>query len=65
MKISVTVNQDELKKLVLDHMRLKLGNVDLDEKQVKIETKSGQNWTSEWESGAGFRATYKAEVKYG
>lgn len=61
MKLSVTVDETELKNLVITHMREKLGNLDLDEKQVRIETKSAQNWKSEWESGAGFRATYEGE----
>lgn len=56
MKLRIEVTQEELKQLVYDRMAQLLGEVPFDPKDVKIETKSQQNYRSEWESNAGFRA---------
>jgi len=55
MKIQIELTESDLRKLVLDHLREKI-NADLEEKDVKIETKSAQNYRAEWET-AKFRAT--------
>jgi hypothetical protein len=55
MKLSTEIDESTLRKLVLQHMREKLGAVSLDEKDVVIEVKSKQNYRSEWELAA-FRA---------
>lgn len=56
---SITVNYDEneLKALVLKDLANKLGSIKLDEKNIKIEVKSKQNYKSEWEVAA-YRASY-------
>lgn len=55
VKVRIEVDQAKLKELVLEYLREQV-NFPLTEKDVKIETKSAQNYRSEWESGAGFRA---------
>ena len=55
MQINIELNENDLKKLVLDHLREKLGDIQLNERDVDIEVKSQQNFRSEWEK-ANFRA---------
>jgi hypothetical protein len=54
--LTVTIDEVELKKLVIAHLQ-SMSSVTITQNDVKIETKSKQNYKSEWESGAGFRAT--------
>lgn len=56
MNIDVTINEDQLRKLILAYLSEQLGEVQFDPKYVKIEVKSKQNYKSEWEAAA-FRAT--------
>lgn len=59
MKIRIEITKEDLQKLVLDKMRELVPNIGLfDEKMVKIQTKSKQNYKSEWEE-ADFRAIYE------
>lgn len=57
MKIKIELNEATLRTLVVNHIQLKLGAVNLDPRDVLIEVRSKQNFKSEWE-GAEFRATY-------
>jgi hypothetical protein len=61
MRIVIEIDEATLKRLVIQELESKLGSVVLDEKKVVIETKSKQNYRSEWESAA-FRARYEADV---
>lgn len=63
MKILISLSTDDLKKLVLDHIKSQiLTTNDYDPKNVTIETKSKQNYKSEWEV-AEFRAIYEVNEK--
>ena len=55
MRTSVELTEKELKELVYQFLSQKLGELDFNEDDVKIEVKSKQNYRSEWES-ASFRA---------
>lgn len=56
-KIEVTLDSIMLKKLVIDKLRDLLGDVSLNEKDVKILVKTKQNYKAEWEEGD-FKAEY-------
>jgi hypothetical protein len=56
--IHIEISEVDLKKLIIDHIKTKLGDHFFDETKVTIEVKSKQNYKSEWES-ASFRASYK------
>lgn len=60
MKITTTITEADLRKLVQKHLENVL-NVQLDEKDITIEVKSKQNYKSEWEVAA-FRATVNKEI---
>ena len=60
MKVTIYITKEELKKLVINHIEQKLQG-DFDPNHIKIETKSTQNYKSEWES-ADFRAIYEGEI---
>ncbi len=60
-KVRIEVDEKGLRELVLVHLSGLLG-VHINAEDVRIETKSKQNYKSEWESGAGFRATIDKEV---
>jgi hypothetical protein len=62
MHIKIEVDESTLRKLVLNYLEEKLGSVPLDDKTVRIEVKTKQNWKAEWEVGA-FRAIYETEIK--
>jgi hypothetical protein len=56
MQIDIELTEQDLKKLVVEELRARLGDkFSLTEKDVAIETKSKQNYKSEWETAA-FRA---------
>lgn len=59
MKVRLELSRQQLERLVVNHFREKLGEMAFDEKKIKIETKSSQNYRSEWES-ADFRAVYES-----
>ena len=54
IKINVELNGDELKSLVVEYLS-NLLNTTLTIDDIKIETKSTQNYKAEWETAA-FRA---------
>jgi len=58
MKVTIEINSDELKRLVVAKIEETLGSVALDESKVRIMVKSKQNYKSEWES-ADFKAVYE------
>lgn len=51
---NIEITEYDLRKLVREYLSLKMG-IKLDDSDIKIETKSKQNYKSEWES-AEFRA---------
>lgn len=55
--IEIKVDEDQLKKLVLDFIQNKMGDLPLDNSKVSIQVKSKQNYRSEWEE-ASFKAIY-------
>lgn len=60
MRINIEINENDLKKLILDYIENKVDhNVDLN--RVSILVKSKQNYKSEWELAA-FKATYTEDM---
>lgn len=55
MKLNIEIDENELKRLVFNHLQEKLGEVPLLMTDIQIEVKSQQNYKSEWEKAA-FRA---------
>ena len=57
MQIDITMTEDDLRKMIFNWFVLQLGQAadKLKPEQIKIETKSKQNYKSEWEVAA-FRA---------
>jgi hypothetical protein len=60
MILRLELNETDLKQLVLDHCRSVTGNDNLQLSDVKIETKSKQNYRSEWET-----ASWRASLEHG
>lgn len=58
MHIKIIIDAETLKRLVIEHLADRLGNLPLDKEDITIEVKSKQNYKSEWEP-AEFRATYE------
>lgn len=56
--INIELNEADVKKLIRQELQRQLGEIPLKDDAVKIETKSKQNYRSEWESAA-FRVTYR------
>jgi hypothetical protein len=54
-KVQIEVDERTLKNLVRQYLSQQVGT-ELDDKDIRIETKSKQNYKSEWEQAA-FRAT--------
>ncbi len=59
MRINIEIGEEELKKLIIQEIKDKLGSVVLDTSKVKIMVKSKQNYKSEWEPAA-FKAIYES-----
>lgn len=59
MTITMEISKDQLRKLVIDHLEKALGDLPFKEENLRIVTKSTQNYKSEWEI-ADFKATYLA-----
>lgn len=57
-RISIHYTREDLKKLILKDLQEKLPDARIELHQVKIETKSAQNYKSEWEQ-ADFRAQFE------
>lgn len=58
MYVNLRLSEEELKRLIVEHFKGKLGDIAFDPANLKIEVKSAQNYKSEWEV-ARFRATYE------
>lgn len=61
MKLFIELGEEDVKKLVLAELQRRLGEVTLDIKNVVIQTKSKQNYKSEWETAA-YRVKYEGEI---
>ena len=59
MKLTIEIDKKKLQELVLDYIEKTLGDIPLNVDSLKIETKSSQNYKSEWEN-ADFRAVYQS-----
>lgn len=59
MTIHIELGEEDLKKLVIEEIERRLGEITFDIKNVRIEVKSKQNYRSEWEP-ADFRAVFDA-----
>ena len=59
-RVKIEIDERTLRMLVLGYLSEKVG-VQLAEKDVQIETKSAQNYRSEWER-ASFRARVDKEI---
>lgn len=57
MRLQIEIDEKQLRRLVLNYLSAKLGDVSLDEKKIQIMVKSKQNYKSEWEE-AEFKASY-------
>lgn len=62
MRVRIEIDQVALKKLVIQEINRLLGEIGFDPEKLRIETKSNQNYKSEWEDKAGFRAVYESDV---
>lgn len=60
MKIRIEVDERKLVELVEAYIEHETGR-EVDKSKLSIETKSQQNYKSQWEKGAGFRAVYEVE----
>lgn len=49
MEINITIDEKKLRELVVSHLESILGDVEITKDDIKIETKSKQNYKSEWE----------------
>lgn len=61
MRLNVELTRQELQQLLLEHLQEKFLCRDLKASDIHIETKSKQNYRSEWEE-ADFRARVNADV---
>lgn len=57
-KTKIELDENYLKKLIMDDIYKKMGDVEFKESDVQIMVKSKQNYKSEWE-----RASFKAVVE--
>lgn len=57
MQIEIKLTETDVKQLILNEIEKRLGEIPLDTNNVRIETKSKQNYKSEWEEAA-FRVKY-------
>lgn len=58
MKIRIELTEEDVKDLVRREIEARLGSIPFDEARIKVETKSKQNYRSEWETAA-YRAVYE------
>lgn len=58
MKLKIEYNTNDIKELILNDLRSKLGNLALEESQVTILVKTKQNYKADWEIGD-FKVTYE------
>jgi RNase P/RNase MRP subunit POP5 len=61
MQVNIELSQQDLEKLILEHLRKVLGEVDLAARDVTLLVKSKQNYKSEWEQAA-FKAVVNKQT---
>lgn len=61
MRLYIELGEEDVKKLVLAELQRRLGEVTLDIKKVVIQTKSKQNYKSEWEIAA-YKVSYEGNI---
>lgn len=61
MRIRIEIKEADIKQLIINYLCNATGQDAFEEGSVIIETKSKQNYKSEWEVAA-FRATYEGEI---
>jgi len=61
MKIRIELSEKDLIKIIIQELEATLSET-FDEKNLKIEVKSSQNYKSEWEQAV-FRAVYESWEK--
>ena len=59
MNITIEIDEQALKQLVVNELERRLGEIIVCKEDVCIQVKSKQNYKSEWET-ASFRAVYKS-----
>ena len=57
-ELKITLDEKLLEKLILNYFQEKLGDINIELKDITIEVKSKQNFKSEWE-----RANFRAVVE--
>lgn len=57
MNIEIVLTEADLRNLVVNELERRLGDIKIESSDVKIETKSAQNFKSEWET-----AHYRARI---
>lgn len=62
MKVHIELTEADLKRLVFAEIKRLSGDLNIAPTDIHIETRSKQNYKSEWEAGAGFRATLKKDI---
>jgi len=60
-EINISINEETLRELVVKYIAEKMGSVTVKKDDVHIETKSKQNFRSEWETAA-YRATVRVKI---
>lgn len=60
--LTFEIDETLLRTILKNYIQSKLGDIVVEEDDVKIEVKSKQNYRSEWEN-ASFRARYSTVVK--
>jgi len=58
MRVHIEIDEQTVRRLVVEHLQKLLGSLAPENKDVRIEVKSKQNYRSEWEQAA-FRAVYE------
>lgn len=61
MKIQIEMSEEDVKKLVLEHLRTTLNNYEITLSDVNIMVKTKHNFRSEWENG-NFKATINKNI---
>lgn len=61
MLLKIELGEEDVKKLVIEELKRRLGETELNPKYLSIETKSKQNYKSEWEVAA-YRVTYLGNI---
>jgi hypothetical protein len=62
MKVKIEIDENELKKMLIEKFESMFNDTNFDASKLVIEVKSTQNYKSEWEPAA-FRARYEGDVK--